>query len=104
MTNIKMKIRMNTNNQKIIKSLHFSDSEDSDFDDVPTAPAFQQKPTTVKHMSMPSFLDSAVPLPPPLRPVAEPQKQQPDLLQAQQPPLQSMPQFLNGCIDCGGRC
>ena len=55
---------------------------------------FQQKPMTV-NPSMPSFLDSAVPSPPPLRPVAEPQKQQPNLLQAQQPPPQSMPQFLN---------
>jgi len=67
---------------------------DSDFDDVPNAPAFQQKPMTV-NPSMPSFLDSAVPSPPPLRPVAEPQKQQPNLLQAQQPPPQSMPRFLN---------
>jgi ELL-associated factor len=70
------------------------DSE-SDFDDVPNAPAFQQKPMTV-NPSMPSFLDSAVPSPPPLRPVAEPQKQQqPNLHLAQQPPPQSVPRFLN---------
>jgi len=72
---------------------------DSDFDDVPNAPAFQQKPMTV-NPSMPSFLDSAVPSPPPLRPVAEPQKPvtqkpQPNLSQARQPPPQSMPRFLN---------
>lgn len=65
---------------------------DSDFDDVPNAPAFQQKPTTV-NPSMPSFLDSAVPSPPPLRPAEK--KQAPSLLQHQQPPPQSMPQFLN---------
>ena len=105
-----MKKRMNISKQKMIKLLHFSDSEDSDFDDVPTAPAFQQKPTTVNHMSMPSFLDSAAPRKPEKpqqqsmpsfldstapSPPAPRKPEKPLINQRQQPAHQSMPQFLN---------